>query len=138
MPKETIDKRKLLNQALTQGLGKARTAWKEINEYLLKCYDFEPVLFTGKTDVKVIRFRKSGKTLVTLTPQKGSFFVLVVLGKKEVDKVKELKAELSASMWKRFMTTKQFHDGRWLWIEVKNMKQLKDIKVLLGVKRKPK
>ena len=138
MKKEIISEAAVNSKPLTGTLDKALPAWKEINDYLFKAYDFEPVLFTNNKGIKVIRFRKSGKTLVTLTPEKGRFIALVVLGKKEVDKAEAVLPQLSAKMKKLFLNTEQFHDGRWLWIEVTGKSILKDIKILLSVKRKPR
>jgi hypothetical protein len=137
MNKEIIDKKKMTGKLITGTLGKALPAWKEISDYLFKCYDFDPVLFTNKKGEKVIRFRKSGKTLITLTPDKGKFVSLIVLGKKEVEKAEAILPQLSVKMKKLFLSTEQFHDGRWLWIEVANKSVIKDIQILLSTKRKP-
>jgi hypothetical protein len=83
-----------------------------------------------------IRYRKSGKTLVTLMPEKDGFCVLVVLGKEEIAKAVTLK--LNPFVKNIFQTAKQYHDGRWLWVRPRNEKDIESIKTLLMVKRKPK
>jgi hypothetical protein len=62
--------------------------------------------------------------------------VLVVLGKKEIAKVKTLK--LNPFLTNIFQTAKQYHDGRWLWIRPRNQHDIESIKTLLTAKRKPK
>ena len=57
-----------------------------MRQYVENNYDFTPeLLFSGKKYGWTIRYRKSGKTLCSLLPEKGAFTVLVVLGGKEVD-----------------------------------------------------
>lgn len=92
-------------------------------------------LFYGKKYGWCRRYRKSGKALTTLFPTKGSFVAQVVLNPAQTDRV--LEADLSASMIELIKEAKPLHDGRWLWIEVKNKIILKDVKELLLVKRKP-
>ncbi len=64
--------------------------------------------------------------------------MLVVLGKKEVAKVEQLENKLSKKVQELFRNTDQLHDGRWLWIKPSSKADIKSIKVLLNVKRKPK
>ncbi len=118
-------------------VGTKASLWSEFRKYLITQYDHEPVLSIGKKEYDwTIRYRKSGKTLVTLIPEKNGFCVLVVLGAKEVAKAKS--ADLNPFVRNVFKTAKQYHDGRWLWIRPKNKKDIESIKTLLTVKRKPK
>ena len=64
--------------------------------------------------------------------------VLVVLGKKEVAKVKALMGELNPKIRRLFQETEQLHDGRWLWIPLTSQSDMETIKLLLGTKRRPK
>ncbi len=41
--------------------------------------------------IGTLRYRKSGKTLCSFFPEKDAFTVLIVLGKKEVEKILSLK-----------------------------------------------
>jgi hypothetical protein len=118
-------------------IGMKATLWSEFRTYLADHYDHEPVLSVGKKEYDwTIRYRKSGKTLVTLSPEKNGFCVLVVLGKKEVAEAKNV--DLNPYVKKIFETAKQYHDGRWLWIRPKNKKDIESIKTLLRVKKRPK
>jgi hypothetical protein len=113
--------------------------WISLKMFLENYSDFSPeTVFYGKKYGWTIRYRKSGKTLCSLFPEAGSFTVLIVLGKKEVEKVEEILNELSTAFRKQFNNTEQLHDGRWLWIKMSSVKSLEDIKKLLQVKRKPK
>jgi len=117
-------------------IGPRSGLWTELREYLAKSYDHKPELSVGK---KVrdwtIRYRRSGKTLVTLIPEENGFCALVVLGKEEVEKAR--KAGLNAAVREVFDKAIQYHDGRWLWIRPKTKSDLASVKALLAVKRKP-
>jgi hypothetical protein len=118
-------------------IGKKGGLWTDLRTYLAEQYAHEPVMSIGKKEYDwTIRYRRSGKTLVTLMPEKGDFCVLVVLGKKEIAKAEGLK--LAVYVKNVFLTAKQYHDGRWLWIRPRNKKDIESIKTLLTVKRKPK
>jgi hypothetical protein len=118
-------------------IGQKAPLWKELRTYLSEHYDHEPITSTGKKEYDwTIRYRKSGKTLVTLMPEKDNFCILVVLGKEEIKKAKDI--ELNAFIKNIFETAKQFHDGRWLWIRPHSSGDIESVKALLAVKKKPK
>ncbi len=80
-------------------------------------------------------YKKGGKALVTLFPQKDYFIAQVVLGKEQVEKA--LALELGEKVGRLLRETPQFHDGRWLFIPVSDEVDLKDVEMLLLLKRKP-
>ncbi len=117
----------------------ATEAWVDIISSLRTNYDFSPeVDYGGKNYGWSIRYRKSGKSLCTLFPERGAFTILIVLGKKEVEQFKEHINEFSGEFVELFKCAKQFHDGRWLWIRVFKKSGTGDIKRLLIIKKKPK
>lgn len=117
----------------------ARRAWLEIRKFIEDHYDIMPeTIFGGAKYGWGVRYRKSGKTLCSLTPEKGAFTVLIVLGKKESEKALSTRDELSSKINKLIETTKQLHDGRWLWIRLSTTSGTEDVKKLLQIKRKPK
>jgi hypothetical protein len=125
------------NKKLLGQLGQKAGLWNEITGYLAESYGHVPVLTReGKDRTLTIRYRKGGKTLVTLYPREAELVVLVVLGKEEVAKARKLK--LTKNVKATFEKAKQFHDGRWLWLKPANEKDLESIFLLLNVKRKPK
>ena len=113
--------------------------WIDLCTFLETYYDFSPeTVFYGKKHGWTVRYRRSGKTLCSLFPEVGGFTVLIVLGKKEVEKVEEILYELSTNLRTQFNNTEQLHDGRWLWIRISSSASLEDIKKILQMKRKPK
>ena len=118
---------------------RAEEAWTELRQFIEDNYDFVPeTVFYGAKYGWTVRYRKSGKTLCSLFPEKGGFTVLIVLGKKDSEKVLLRRDELSTRMNAILGSTKQLHDGRWLWIRLLTASDTDDIKMLLQVKRRPK
>ena len=116
-----------------------KEAWLEIRQFLEDRYDLVPeTIFYGAKYGWTIRYRKGGKTLCSLFPEKGGFTVLIVLGKKESEKALSIRDELSSKIYKLLGNTEQLHDGRWLWIRLLTTSDTDDVKKLLQIKRKPK
>ena len=112
--------------------------WLDLKKYIDQSYDFVPeLIFYGKKYGWTIRYRKSGKTLISLFPEQGAFTALIVLGKKEGEKAAERLDELSPATRKLIGSVKQLHDGKWLWIRVLEPAHVEDVKRLLATKRKP-
>ena len=115
-------------------------AWLDLRQYIETRYgDWPPELkFYGKRYGWTVRYRKSGKTLCSLFPERGAFSVLIVLGKKEVEKALAMADGFGANTRAVLEGTEQLHDGRWLWIRVLNVDDAEDVKRLLRAKRKPR
>lgn len=120
-------------------IGENSFLWSEMRKYLEENYDFAPELvYYGKKYGWTIRYRKSGKTLCSLFPEKDAFAVLVVLGMKEVEKKHSMIDKLNSEVRSLFENAEQLRDGRWLWIRVLTKDDIESIKLLLNTKRKPK
>ena len=117
-------------------IGARAALWRGFRSWLQGNYPHSPELSVGKKEYDwTIRYRRSGRTLVTLMPEPGGFCVLVVLGRDEVAATKETK--LNKTVREVFHSAKQYHDGRWLWIRPKSEGDIDSIKSLLAVKREP-
>ncbi|MBU7013453.1 MAG: DUF3788 domain-containing protein [Theionarchaea archaeon] len=124
---------------MLRAVGENAGLWQDLLEYLETHYDHVSDLdFGGKKYGWAMRYRKSGKTLVTLFPEKGAFTALVVLGRKEVEKAQALLDDLSPDVRALLENTQQLHDGRWLWIRPGCQADIESIKALLSTKRKPR
>jgi len=118
---------------------KAAKAWNDIREFLDAHYDFQPeTIFYGRKYGWTIRYRRSGKTLCSLFPETGAFTVLIILGKKEVEKAMTQLDDFSREAGRVIIETPQLHDGKWLWIRLSDMSIAEDIKKLISIKRRPK
>ena len=117
----------------------AEDVWVELRQFLEENYDFVPeTAFYGVKHGWTVRYRRSGRTLCSLFPEKGGFSVLIVLGRKDSEKALSMRDELSTRMNTILRSTEQLHDGRWLWIRLSTASDTDDIKMLLQVKRRPK
>ena len=116
----------------------ARGAWVMIRQFLKEHYDIVPEILFDKKNGWYVRYRKGGKTLITITPEKGAVRILMVLGRDESEKVLSLQNELTPKMYELIKNTRQLHDGRWLWIRLFRDSDVEDVEKLLPIKRKPK
>lgn len=140
LPQRMINKEnKPTNKDMLKTVGKKSPLWKELENYVEENYEFIPeIVFYGEKYGWTLRYRRSGKTLCSLFPEKNAFTVLIVLGKKEVEKTQLMLNKLNKAIKKIFDETEQLRDGRWLWIKVRTASDVESIKVLLSVKRRPK
>ena len=114
-------------------------AWKQIQEYLEIHYDLsKEILYYGDKYGWLVRYRKSGRTIVSLFPEKQSFSFLIVYGKKEIEKFAAQAADFLLSIVDIFRNTPKLHDGKWLWIRIIDASLFEDLKRLIAIKRKPK
>ncbi len=117
----------------------AKEAWVELRRLIEDHYDLiSDTVFYGAKYGWTVRYRKGGKTLCSLFPEKGAFTVLIVLGCKESEIAASLREELGPTVQKLIGDTQQLHDGRWLWIRLLTTSDVDDVMKLLQVKRKPR
>lgn len=120
-------------------IGKAKKPWLEFTSFLDDNYDFiREKKYWGKKHGWLIQFRKSSRTWCALYPQKGNFVVQIIFGKKEVEKFQEMRHEFSDFVLDKFDSTKQLHDGRWMFFEIIDSSLVDDLKKMMIIKRKPK
>jgi len=114
-------------------------AWKELNGFVASHYDFLPMWDDGgKYGTWEVKYRKSGKTLCAFYVKDGHFTVLIVFGKAEREKFELSQKEFSTEIIDIYNNTRQYHDGKWLWIKVMDMSLVEDIKKLIIIKKKLK
>ena len=81
------------------------------------------------------RYRKKGKALIALYPQKEQIMTQVVLGKTQAERALQLK--LSEKVNRILREAPQLRDGRWLSIPVLDVTDADDVEQLLFVKMQP-
>ncbi|QRN83943.1 DUF3788 family protein [Chloroflexota bacterium] len=112
--------------------------WDEIHNYLKSHYDLSTIIrFGGKDYGWGINYRKGSKSIISYHPERHSFTVLLVFGKKELEMIEGLKEKISEKMVTQINNTHQYHDGKWVWARVDETTEIDDFKILLGVKRNP-
>lgn len=120
-------------------IGQKYSYWLELHKFLEENYEFTPEkVFYGMKYGWTVRYRKSGRTLCSLFPEEDAFTVLIVLGKKEVEKTILTIDKLNPEVKSVFENAKQLRDGRWLWVRIFSSSDIESIKELVKIKRKPK
>ncbi len=113
--------------------------WNKLNDYISASYNIEPtLLYGGKNYGWMLKYRKSSKTLCVLFPEKDAFTSVIVFGKTELEMLKSLYKNLTRSTQKIINETHQYHDGKWVKFTIPDNGNIEQIKIMLGVKRKPK
>ena len=82
-----------------------------------------------------LRYRRKGRALIALYPQKERIMAQVVLGKTQAKRAQSLK--LGEKVSKILRESPQLRDGRWLSIPILDEADVEDIEQLLLVKMRP-
>ena len=121
-----------MKQILT-ALGDQRSAWEEFVAFVRAKYPSQAEWkFYGKNYGWALRFRKSGKALLSLYPAQDSFIVQVILSEATVQATRDLK--LGKCVRQVIERAHPFPEGRWLYIPIKSKKDVKDVQQLLAIK----
>ena len=124
-------------EEIAEALGASAALWNRLTTFVADAYGIEPTFVPPSRNYGWdVKYRKGGKTLVSLTPDEGGFTALVVLGEKEAEAAREL--DLGTHLRKVFDEARQLRDGRWLFIKVESNRDVEDIEALLAAKRRPR
>ena len=112
--------------------------WKKLIEKIDNLYDMEKAWDKGgKTAKYVLRFRRGGKTLVSLFPKETGIGLMVVYGKEERAKFEAAQSGLSNKVVDEYKNAHTYHDGKWVKFGLPDDDVWRDVSALLLVKRKP-
>ena len=92
------------------------------------------VLFDGIDEVK---FRRSGRTLLTIYLRGESIVTLIIFGKDERRQFEMVQESFSEFIQKYYTNSRTYHDGKWMYIELCDDSHLVDVLRLIQIKRKP-
>ena len=121
-------------------LGKASGAWEKLAGHIRFHYIMDELWEEGNPSHKHynnLRFRRGGKTLITLCIREGYFIACVVLGKGEREKFEGQREMFGDAVRTAYEETDTYHDGKWLAFDVYDDLLINDIIRLLYIKRKP-
>ena len=85
-----------------------------------------------------VKYKKSGRSLCTLYPEKGTFSVLVVIGERERPEMELLLPTFSEYLQELYRKTQVSMGQRWLMIDVTDEEILEDVKRCIFVRRNSK
>ncbi len=111
--------------------------WEQLCEYIEVQYRAEPILEFSRCSMQKgwnVKFRKSGRSLCTLYPSKGSFTVLVVVGEREKTQMELTLPLLTENFQRLYRDTKTGMGQKWLMIPVTNDSILEDVKQCLAIR----
>jgi hypothetical protein len=121
-------------------LGKAYIAWEKLTGHIRFYYEMDELWEEGNPTHKHhsnLRFRRGGKTLITLCIREEYFIAAIVLGKDERDKFEQQRKEFGKEVCKEYDNSEVLHDGKWLGFNINDESLVDDIIRLLEIKRKP-
>jgi len=114
------------------------TLWTSVVKKIDTAYDMTKVWDKGGKAAKyVLRFRRAGKTLVSLLPMEGVIGVVVIYGKHERKKFEARQAEFSDKVVSEYRNATTYHDGKWIMFNLPDEDVLADLLPLLAIKRLP-
>lgn len=117
---------------------KATSNFIDLRSFINDSYNLDrKVIFGGKKYGWSIQYKKGKKTIVTIFPERRNFTVLLIFGKKELEKIDDNKNILSPFIFDKIRNTKQYHDGKWVWLRIGVDNYIDDIIKLIKLKRKP-
>lgn len=112
--------------------------WQTVIERIDAAYDMEKEWDKGGTTAKYcLRFRRGGKTLVTLIPKEKAIGMMFVFGRDERTKFEAKQAEFSNKTVSQYNAATTYHDGKWIKYDLPDDSVLNDLPSLLAIKRKP-
>lgn len=113
--------------------------WEQITQLIEQNYPgvFTPEwLYGGKKHGWSLRYKKS-RSFCTLIPEKNRLALLIVFGAEDREKVESIRNSLAKTTQKEYDQATTYHDGKWLLLAVDTDRVVKDVMLLLAVKRRP-
>lgn len=113
-----------------------------IKNYIETNYDVESIF--RKQNIKTKKwnyewkFVKNGKTFCSFYFTNHCLGYMIIFGKLERIKFETMRNQFSKELLKIYDETENYHDGKWLMLELENDIFLEDIKKLMMLKRKKK
>lgn len=84
-----------------------------------------------------LKFKQGQKTVLTVYTHEDKFTFLIIFGKKEREIFEARRDEFSKDILNYYNDAKTYHDGKWIFIDVKEPAQLEEVKRLIQIKKKP-
>ncbi len=114
------------------------TLWQKTVGKIEAAYEMEKEWDKGGKAAKfLLRFRRGGKTLVTLIPLENDVDLMVVYGKDERVKFEDQMKDFSPAVVDGYQQAKTYHDGKWIRYSLSDKNVQRDLMALLAIKRRP-
>lgn len=120
-------------EELREALSGALPLWNDLVDFLRDgCGCDGELRFYGKNYGWALRFRKWGWALISMYPGNGSFTAQVVLSPRLVAQAAEL--PLAAETKSILESTRDYPEGRWLYVPVSSSSEVEDVQKLVSLK----
>ena len=117
-------------------LGPASVAWRTVREGLAAMGATAAWSWGGAKSGWELRCTRAGRPFTTLTPQRGAFQALVIIGPSLAAEAAAL--PLNRAARKTFDAAHPYRDGRWLFLPIASRGDAEDVLVLLELKLPPR
>ncbi|MCL2109579.1 MAG: DUF3788 family protein [Oscillospiraceae bacterium] len=84
-----------------------------------------------------LRFRRGGKTILTIYIRADHYVFLLIFGKAEREKFEQIRHEFAPKIIQFYDNSTTHHDGKWVHIPVSDLETLEMVKPLIIFKKKP-
>lgn len=88
----------------------------------------------GKDELK---FKQGQKTILTIYIHDDRYTFLIIFGKKERECFETQRENFSEYICDCYDSSRTYHDGKWIFIDVVSLEQLSEVKKLIQIKKKP-
>jgi hypothetical protein len=108
-------------------------AGREIVRFMRGKYLLDEV-GNGKDELK---FRRSGKTVLTIYIRPDRYDLMLIFGKAEREKFEEQRNTFSSVIQSIYDSSKTYYDGKWMMFPVENAEMFDEVKKLIQIKKNP-
>ncbi len=116
---------------------KIKTELQRVSEETMRFMRGKYVLDEVGNGIDELKFRKSGKTVLTITIREDRYEFLVIFGKAERELFEARRKEFPQKLQEIYDNSKTYHDGKWMYISVADLSMLEAVKQLVLIKKKP-
>ena len=112
--------------------------WNSVTAAVDEKYEMDRLWDKGYREwIYEYKYRRGGKTLVTLYAKKETIGVQIIFGKDERVKVEANRENLSEEAMRIYDEAQVYHDGKWVMFFPKDDSLNQDFMKMLALKRRP-
>lgn len=118
--------------------GEAKTRWEGFINEIEDSFKAKPQIAYSVCAAKPgwnVKYKKSGKALCTLYPEKESFVALVVLGAKDMELFNTVRESYTDYICEMYDRIKLFNGTKWMMIKITDQNIADDVIKLMHLKR---
>jgi hypothetical protein len=121
-------------RGVRERLADARAAWDDLVGHVAETYRLQGSFhfMYGERYGWALRFRRSGRNVLAMYPNRGSLTVQIILGRAQVAVATAM--SLPARVSKVLDAAKDYPEGRWLFIPVRSLRSAQELRTLIALK----